>query len=144
MLSLLKKLAEKGIAMTRQFENRDMMQATVAGSVLVAFADGDCSDAEVLALHTVIEANPSLSKFGSEVGKTLDNYIAQMKASKTLGRVKLMREIKDVKASPSECEEVFAVMVTIAEADGEVSPPERKVLGDVARELNLKPADFGL
>jgi tellurite resistance protein TerB len=144
MFSILQKLAAKGISQVTKFGNRDMMQATVAGAVLVAFADGDLADSEVESLHKIIESNPALSAFGNEIGKTLDNYIAQMKASRTLGRVKLMREIEDVKASPKESEEVFAVMVTIAEADGNVAPEEQMVLSAVARKLGLNPADFGI
>ncbi len=40
-----------------------------------------------------------------------------------------MREIEDVKHDTREAEDVLDVAVAIAEADGEIEPEERKVLG---------------
>lgn len=34
-------------------ENRDLMEAIVAGSILVAYADGECEDAELKVLKEV-------------------------------------------------------------------------------------------
>lgn len=128
----------------KKMEKRDLMQATIAGAVLVAFADGELEDAELKSLHDVIESQPALQAFGSELTKTIDDYIGVMKSSKHLGKIKLMREIEDVKASPNEVEEVFAVMVTIAEADGQIEDAEQKVLADVGRKLGISLKDWGL
>lgn len=128
----------------KKMEKRDLMQAVVASAVLVAFADGELEDSEVKALHDVIEAQPALSGFGDELSKTIDSYIATMKASKHLGKIKLMREIEDVKASPQEVEEVFAVVVTIAEADGQIEDAEAKVLTEIGRKLGVNLKDYGI
>ena len=128
----------------KKMEKRDLMQAVVASAVLVAFADGELEDSEVKALHDVIEAQPPLSSFGDELSKTIDSYIGTMKASKHLGKIKLMREIEDVKASPSEVEEVFAVVVTIAEADGQIEDAEAKVLTEIGRKLGVNLKDYGI
>lgn len=136
--------ANQARAEVKKVEKRDLMQAVVAGAVLVAFADGELEEAEVSTLHKIVENQPSLAQFGSELTNTIDQYIETMKASKHLGRVKLMREIEDVKADPKEIEEVFAVMVTIAEADGEVEEAEVKILTDIGKKLNVNLKDWGI
>jgi tellurite resistance protein TerB len=128
----------------KKMENRDLMQAVVASAVLVAFADGELEDSEVKGLHEVIEAQPQLSGFGTELSSTIDSYIGTMKASKHLGKIKLMREIEDVKASPAEVEEVFAVAVTIAESDGQIEDAETAVLVTIGRKLGVNLKDYGI
>lgn len=128
----------------KKIEKRDFMQALCAGAVLVAFADGELEDAEVKALHDVIESQESLKAFGSEIGQTIDRFIGVMKAGKTLGKMQLMKEIDDVKGDESEKLQVFALMVDIAGSDGEIEAAEIKVLTDVARKLGVNVKDFDL
>ena len=47
-------------------ENRDLMEAIVAGSILVAYADGECEEEELAKMEQVISALPELSHFGSK------------------------------------------------------------------------------
>ena len=39
-------------------ENRDLMEAIVAGSILVAYADGECEEEELAKMEQVISALP--------------------------------------------------------------------------------------
>lgn len=128
----------------KKIEKRDFMQALCAGAVLVAFADGDLEDSEVKALHDVIESQESLKAFGAEIGQTIDRYIGVMKAGKTLGKMQLMKEIDDVKGDESEKLQVFALMLDIAAADGEVEPAELKLLHEIAKKLGVNTKDFDL
>lgn len=128
----------------KKMEKRDLMQACIAGAVLVAFADGELEDSEVKALHEIVESQPTLANFGPELAKTIDQYIGVMKASKYLGKVKLMREIEDIKSTPDEIEEVFAIMLTIAEADGQIEDAEMKLITEIGKKLGVSLQKFGL
>ncbi|MDF4372534.1 tellurite resistance protein, partial [Vibrio parahaemolyticus] len=70
MFGLFKKKAKAAQVTLHKVENRDLMEAIVAGAVLVAHADGDCSTAELEKLDNIIAANDNLAHFGSEIGKT--------------------------------------------------------------------------
>ncbi|MOA57291.1 Tellurite resistance protein TerB [compost metagenome] len=56
----------------------------------------------------------------------------------------IMREIRDIKDTPADAEEVLVNMLTVAEGDGSISPEELKVLEEIANELGLRLKDFGV
>lgn len=120
-----------------RFDKKDLVEACIAGAILIAFADGECEESEMAALTSIIQANDSFKNFSSEVPILVDKYAGLMRAGKTLGRIKLLRELDDVKASQDEKEEVLATMISIAEADGEIEPQELKELKEVGRRLGV-------
>lgn len=136
-----KKKAELGIKL-HKVENKDLMEAIVAGAVLVAHADGDCSDEELGKLHDIIEANDNLKHFGSEIGKTIDQYCDMYKAGARLAKVKLMKEIRDVSADEEQKVEAFIIAIEIADADGEIDEDELKMLRLIGKELGLNPDNY--
>ena len=125
-------------------ENRDLMQAIVGGALWVAYADGECEDAELAKLDKTISALPELQHFGSEISDTINMFRMQFETGFRIGRQKAMKEIEELKASPDEKLLCFNVMVTIAESDGEIGPEETKVLKDVAALLGINLREFGL
>lgn len=125
-------------------ENRDLMQAIIGGCLLVAAADGEIEKSEIEKIDRLIQANESLSHFGSEITATLSRFTAQLEAGFLIGRMKILREIRDVANDPEQAEEVFLNMLTVAQADGEVEAEEVKVLVEVAKELGLRAADYGV
>lgn len=125
-------------------ENRDLMQAIVGGAMLVAYADGECEESELSKLDKTINALPELQHFGSEISETINMFRQQFEVGFRIGRQKALKEIADLKVSPDEKMLCFNVMVTIAEADGEIEPEEKKVLMDVASTLGINLRDYGL
>jgi tellurite resistance protein TerB len=138
-----KKATETKIQL-QKFEKRDLVEAAVAGAVMVAFADGECEDAELAKLQEIIESNDSFSHFQSEVGVLVDKFARQFKAGFIMGKMKAMKELADIQASAEEKEEVFIVMVLVAQADGEVEPAEKTLLIEIGRKLGLNPAAYGI
>lgn len=124
--------------------NRDQLEATIAGSILLAFADGELEDSELTVLQATIENNEKLAHFGSEIGITIDRFVNIMKAGATLGRVKVMKEIRDCKADEEAKVEIFATLIDIAQADGEIEPEELEVLKHIGRELGVSLGMFGI
>lgn len=139
---MLRKKTEGAKATADRLDKKELVEGCIAGSVLMAFADGDCEASEIEAMSAIISANPTFANFTTEVGGLIDKYSAMMKAGKVLGKTKLMREITDVKGSAEEKEEVFATIVSIAEADGEVEPKEMELLKEIGRSLGLNPDNF--
>lgn len=144
LFKMFGKKAYEAKAAAKKMENRDMMEATIAGSILVAYADGDCSKEELETLTGIISNNPSLSHFGAEIGKTVDRFVGMMESGKTLGKVKVMKEIRDCQSSPDECMEIFATLIDIAQADGEIDDTELAILKEIGSELNVSLKDFGV
>lgn len=143
MFGLKKKLFGAGRSI-KKLENRDLMQAIVGGCLLVAAADGEISKAEAAQIDIQIRANKALEHFGPEITKQVNLFTEQLQAGFRLGRMNIMREIRDIKDSPADAEEVLVNMLTVAEGDGNISPEELKVLEEIANELGLRLKDFGV
>lgn len=128
----------------KKLENRDLMQAIVGGCLLVAAADGEISKNESAQIDIQIRANKNLEHFGPEITSTVNLYTEQLQASFRIGRMTILREIRDIKNNPADAEEVFVNMLAVAEGDGEISASEMKVLAEVGNELGLRLKDFGI
>tara|TARA_R110002012_G_scaffold303901_2_gene506156 strand:- start:174 stop:605 length:432 start_codon:yes stop_codon:yes gene_type:complete len=142
MFGMFKKKAAATKVVLHKVENRDLMEAIVAGAVLVAFADGDCSAEELTTLHGIIENNDNLKHFGSEIGATIDKYSGMYESGKRLAKVKLMKEITDVQADEEQKIEAFIIAIEIADADGEIDDEEMAVLKDIGKSLGLNPENY--
>lgn len=128
----------------KKLENRDLMQAIVGGCLLVAAADGEISKNESAQIDIQIRANKNLEHFGPEITTTVNLYTEQLQASFRIGRMTILREIRDIKNNPADAEEVFVNMLAVAEGDGDISAQEMKVLAEVGNELGLRLKDFGI
>ena len=138
------KTGAKAADAVKKFENKDLVEATVASALLIAAADGKIEDEELLKLQEIIEAMPSMQNFQSEIGVLVDKYSKLLKAGFALGKVQLMREIKDCKHSDTEAEDIIVVALTIAGADGDLEPEETAILKDICKALGVAPSQFGI
>lgn len=138
-----KKIAE-GKANLKKIENKDLMEAVVAACVLVSYADGECEEKELKATEDLIRANEQLKHFGAEITETTNRFDSIMRAGPRVGKMKLMREITDVKADQQQKEEVFLTALTIAEADGEIEPAELQILKEIGQAFGLSLKDYGI
>lgn len=134
----------KSKASASRIENRDLMEALVGGALLIAAADGKIDDDELEQLDKTLQANDKMRHFGSEIHKTLDRFHDMLTASFRMGKIKILRELADIEASPDDIEEVFATMVDVAEADGEIDQKEQEMLVEVGRNLGVNLKGFGL
>jgi len=125
-------------------ENRDLMQAIVGGALLVAYADGECEEKELTKMEQIISALPELSHFGGEINETIGRFHSILESGFRLGKLKVLKEIEDIKGNSEDKELVFTVMLTIAESDGEVEPQEVAVLKEVGQRLGLNLRDYGI
>lgn len=139
IFNMFSKKAKAAAVTVQKVENRDLMEAIVAGAILVAYADGDCSAAELQKLDSIISANDNLQHFGSELGKTIDKYSTIMNAGVLIGRLKLMKELKDIEHDEDQKTEAFIISIEVALADGEVDDKELAVLKEIGKAYGLNP-----
>lgn len=125
-------------------ENRDLMEAIVAGSLLIAYADGECEEEELKKMEQVINALPELKHFGSEVSDTIGRFHSILESGFRIGKLKVLKELEDIKGSEADRQLVFNVMLTIAESDGEVEPQEVAVLKEVGQRMGINLRDYGI
>lgn len=126
----------------KRLENRDLMEAMVGGCLLIAFADGDCEEAELLKMDEILRTSKSLEGYGSELTDTINRFTAHLKTWYILGRAEILREINDVKGSQTEKEDVLLAILTVAMSDGQIEPEEQEELTQVAQRLGLRIEDY--
>lgn len=135
----------KFINTAKQVQNKNVLEAIVAASLLVAAADGEIEDEETKTLNELLVNNDLLKAFKPvEITQIVDRYTGMLKAGFRVGEVKLLREIADIAENANHAEEVFVTALTIAEADGEIDPKELVVLKKIGRTLGINLANYDL
>ena len=142
--NLFRKKAAAAKQSAAKFENRDLMEAIVGGSLLIAASDGSIDDGELEALDKLLQTNDKLAHFGPEIGKTIDKFSSMLEAGFRMGKVKILREIGDISADEEGKEEAFVTMLTVAESDGEIDPKEEAMLIEIGKKMGISLKDFDL
>lgn len=129
----------------RKVQNRNVMEAIVAGALLTAAADGTIERSETEKLTKLLQANDLLEAFrGRELAKTIARFENILEADFGVGKKKMLDEIADIADNDDYAEEVLLTMLAISKADGEIEPEEKAVILDVCRTLRLDPKEYGL
>jgi tellurite resistance protein TerB len=144
MFGLFKKKGKEALAEIKRMENKDLAEGLVGACLLVAAADGEIEQEEILSLNKQLEAHPALAGYGPEIGKMVDKFSKMLDAGFLIGKTQIMREIKDCTHDDHEAEDIFVAAITIAQADGEVEPQELVILKEIGRTLGLNLASYGI
>ncbi|MEQ7920215.1 TerB family tellurite resistance protein [Xanthomonas sp. WHRI 1810A] len=128
-------------AAVSKLANRDLMEAVVYGAIYVAAADGELEDSELSKIETILSNNPALQGFGPELSNTIDRAKTDFKSGARILRQNAEKELGDLAHSPQEALTVLNVMLTVAEADGEIEDSELKALERSAKLLGLNLKD---
>jgi len=123
-------------------ENRDKMEAMIGGALLVAYADGNCDDDEMLSIDAQIKADPTLASFGSEIADNMSKFNDMLTSNFLMGKIKVLREIADCTNDKEAAEEILVFIIGVAAADGEVDTKELEMLKLIAEKLNLRITDY--
>jgi tellurite resistance protein TerB len=129
----------------KKVENKDIMEAIVAGCLLVAAADGSASSEEIQKMERILNANDLLESFrGNEIGKVVQRFSNILDADFGVGQKKMLDQIEDIANNPDHAEEVMLAMLAVAKSDGEVSDAEKAALVKVGSALKIRLSDYGL
>jgi tellurite resistance protein TerB len=144
-LSQLKTKANELKTEALKFKNKDFLNAAMAGSALVAMADGSISSGEKQKMIKFIESNDALSIFTtSDVIKAFQDFVGQLEFDKDIGEAKAYQAIGKMKSYTEASRLLIRMIISIASSDGLFDNDEKKVAVKIAKELGLNPSEFEL
>ena len=144
-LSQLKTKANELKTEALKFKNKDFLNAAMAGSALIAMADGSISSEEKQKMIKFIESNDALSIFTtSDVIKAFQDFVGQLEFDKDIGEAKAYQAIGKMKSNIEASRLLVRMIIAIASSDGLFDGDEKKVAVKIANELALDPAEFEL
>ena len=126
----------------QKFRSKEFLQAVVAASTMMAYADGEVSAAEKEKLLGYVRNSEQLKVFG--VDAVIDAFNQNLKrfefdANIAVGEA--LQKIVPFKGEP-EASLIVRVGLAIAEADGHFGTAERQTLEQICRNLDLDIKDF--
>ncbi len=128
-----------------KFKNKDFLNAAMAGSALIAMADGSVSAEEKQKMIRFIESNDALSIFTtSDVIKAFQDFVGQLEFDKDIGESKAYQAIGKMKSNSEAARLLIRMIIAIASSDGNFDTSEKKVAIRIAKELGLNPTEFEL
>ena len=144
-LSQLKTKANELKTEALKFKNKDFLNAAMAGSALVAMADGSISSEEKQKMIKFIESNDALSIFTtSDVIKAFQDFVSQLEFDKDIGEAKAYQAIGKMKSNTEASRLLVRMIIAIASSDGLFDSDEKKIAVKIAKELALDPSEFEL
>lgn len=128
-----------------KFKNKDFLQAAMAGSALIALADGSITSEEKQKMVRFIESHDALSVFSTgDVIKAFQDFVAQLEFDRDIGEAKAYAALGKMKGNAQAGRLLVRMIIAIASADGNFDASEKRVAVKIARELALDPAEFEL
>lgn len=123
--------ALKGIV--ERVVNEEELEAVIAAAVLMAAADGKIDDVEKEAAFKAISIHESLTAFPKDkVKRVFDEYAGLVSADATLATEVLIEKVSVIKDKIARIK-VLGIAQQIANADGEFSDAEKKMVDKIRR-----------
>jgi tellurite resistance protein TerB len=128
-----------------KFKNKEFLEAAMAGSALIAMADGKISSEEKQKMIKFIENHDALSIFTtSDVIKAFQDFVGQIEFDNDIGEAKAYLALGKMKNNSEAGRLLIRMVIAIASSDGDFDLQEQAVAAKIAKELALNPAEFGL
>jgi tellurite resistance protein TerB len=144
-LSQLKSKANELKTEALKYKNKEFLNAAMAGSALIAMADGSISAEEKQKMIKFIESNDALSIFStSDVIKAFQDFVGQLEFDKDIGEAKAYEALGKMKSNAQAARLLVRMIIAIASADGNFDATEKKIASKIAKELAIDPAEFEL
>jgi tellurite resistance protein TerB len=144
-LSQLKNKANELKTEALKFKNKDFLNAAMAGSALIAMADGSITATEKQKMIKFIENNDALSVFTtSDVIKAFQDFVGQLEFDQDIGEAKAYQALGKMKSNTEASRLLVRMIISIASSDGVFDFSEKKIAVKIAKELGVNPAEFEL
>ncbi|WP_374089412.1 tellurite resistance TerB family protein [Methylomicrobium lacus] len=144
-LSQLKSKASELKTEAMKFKNKDFLNAAMAGSALIAMADGSITGEEKQKMIKFIESNDALSVFTtSDVIKAFQDFVGQIEFDKDIGEAKAYQALGKMKSNSDAARLLMRMIIAIASSDGNFDANEKKIAVKIAGELGVNPSEFEL
>lgn len=126
-LSQLKTKANELKTEALKYKNKDFLNAAMAGSALIAMADGSISSTEKQKMIKFIESNDVLSIFTtSDVIKAFQDFVGQLEFDKDIGEAKAYQAIGKMKSNTEASRLLVRMIISIASSDGDFDDDEKR------------------
>lgn len=144
-LSQLKSKANELKTEALKFKNKEFLNAAMAGSALIAMADGSISSEEKQKMIKFIESNDALSIFStSDVIKAFQDFVGQLEFDKDIGEAKAYEAVGKMKSNAQAARLLVRMIIAIASSDGNFDAAEKRIANKIAKELAIDPQEFEL
>jgi tellurite resistance protein TerB len=144
-LSQLKSKANELKTEALKFKNKEFLNAAMAGSALIAMADGSISSEEKQKMIKFIESNDALSIFStSDVIKAFQDFVGQLEFDKDIGEAKAYEALGKMKSNAQAARLLVRMIIAIASSDGNFDAAEKRIANKIAKELAIDPQEFEL
>jgi len=128
-----------------KFKNKDFLQAAMAGSALLALADGEISPEEKRKMVKFIENYEPLSVFKTtEIISAFGEFVNQLEFDNDLGEAKALEALGKMKNNSQAARLIMRLVISIGAADGDFDDHEKAMARRIAVELGLTAAEFEL
>lgn len=128
-----------------KYKNKDFLHAAMAGSALIAMADGSVSPEEKQKMIKFIESNEALSVFTTtDVIKAFQEFVGQIEFDKDIGEAKAFQALGKMKSSADASRLLVRMIIAVASSDGNFDANEKMMASKIAKELGINPAEFEL
>ncbi len=128
-----------------KYKNQNFLNAAMAGSALMAMADGSVSSEEKQKMIKFIESNDALSVFTtSDVIKAFQEFVSQLEFDKDIGEAKAYQALGKMKSDVEASRLLVRMIIAVAASDGNFDVNEKAVAKKIAKELNINPSEFEL
>lgn len=143
--TLASQAGQEGQALWSRFNNGPFADATMAACALIGAADGKIDQRERTRTAQFITSSDQLRAFDvSALRQKYEHSCDKITSDFDFGRIELMQVIGKVAGKPEQARAVVQLALVIANADGEFTPDERRVVREVAQALKLDPNEFGV
>ena len=128
-----------------KIKNKSFLEATIAGVVIVAYADGTISPEEKKKMMGFVQQHEALKVYDSKkiielFNKFSDNY----DFDHSIGESQALETVAKLKTKEAEARLLVRVCCVIGAADGEFDDDEKAAVRRICSELGLDPVDFDI
>ncbi|MFZ5968011.1 MAG: TerD family protein [Bacillota bacterium] len=126
-----------------RYMGADLMEALVAGSALVAMADGVIEPSERDRLINYFRTSEEMK--GMDINTVLSrfqHYTQRLQFDAVMGKAEALKVIGKLRAKPDAARLVVRLCCAIGFADGEFSDIEKRIVHEICQEVHLNPAEF--
>jgi tellurite resistance protein TerB len=125
-----------------KFRSKDLLHAIVAGSTMIAYADGEVSASEKQKLMGYVKNSEQLKVFDQDVViEAFNQYLSRFEFDATIASGEALQKITVFKGKP-EAHLIIRVCQSIAMADGQFEETERRALEQICNALELDLKNF--
>jgi len=127
-----------------KFKSKDLLEAIVAASAMVAYADGQVSSEEKQKLMGYLRTSEQLKYFDqNDVIKIFQKYVEKYEFDAVIATGEVMAAVNKFKGKP-QAQLVVRVCCAIGASDGDFDETEKAVVRRMCSELALDPGAFSL